>query len=327
MAEELASLLRSSGWRIFAASGKVSRPARILDMLGTAWWQRNRYQVAMVEVFSGRAWWWAWAVVCLLRLLNKPCVEVLHGGGLPRLADRRPGRVRRLLRSARAVATPSPYMARAMSAYGRTVEVIPNGLHLSRYPFVAVREPRPRLVWLRAFHAMYRPWAAVEVLAHLVPEFPAARLVMLGPDRGDGSLHRTRATARDLGVEHRVQFPGGVPKEYVPWELSQHDIFLNTTTVESFGISMMEAAALGLCIVSTNAGAIPTLWRDGEEVLLVQPEDPAAMAAAVRRVLTEPGLAERLSRTARLKAERFDWHRVFPQWERLLHQAIEGADT
>jgi glycosyltransferase involved in cell wall biosynthesis len=86
----------------------------------------------------------------------------------------------------------------------------------------------------------------------------------------------------------------------------------------------MEAAACGLCIVSTNVGELPLLWTNGDDALLVEPDDPKAMAAAVRRLLTESGLAERLSRNARAKAEQFDWSLILPQWERLLTEVVQG---
>jgi glycosyltransferase involved in cell wall biosynthesis len=89
----------------------------------------------------------------------------------------------------------------------------------------------------------------------------------------------------------------------------------------------MEAAACGLCIVSTNVGELPLLWQDGHDALLVQPDDSTAMAAAVRRILREPGLAERLSRNARAKAEQFDWAVILPQWERVLAEVARGAQS
>jgi glycosyltransferase involved in cell wall biosynthesis len=61
------------------------------------------------------------------------------------------------------------------------------------------------------------------------------------------------------------------------------------------------------------------------DALLVPPNDSKAMAGAVRRVLTEPGLAERLSRNARRKAEGFDWQAVLPQWESLFAEILEHA--
>ena len=82
--------------------------------------------------------------------------------------------------------------------------------------------------------------------------------------------------------------------------------------------------AAGLCIVSTNAGGIPYLLESGREALLTPVDDEAAMAAAVRRFLTEPELAGALSQQARRKAEQFDWSLVLPQWEPLLRAIAEG---
>jgi glycosyltransferase involved in cell wall biosynthesis len=107
--------------------------------------------------------------------------------------------------------------------------------------------------------------------------------------------------------------------------MSQGDIFLNTTNVDNTPVSVLEALACGLCVVSTDVGGIPYLLEHEEDALLVPPDDAEAMAAAVRRVLTEPGLAERLSRNARKKAEGFDWSVVLPQWERLLLEVLGHA--
>lgn len=76
--------------------------------------------------------------------------------------------------------------------------------------------------------------------------------------------------------------------------------------------------ALWFAVVSTDVGGIPYLLEHESDALLVPPNDPAAMAAAVRRILTEPELAAQLSRNARRKAEQFDWETILPRWEELL---------
>jgi glycosyltransferase involved in cell wall biosynthesis len=80
--------------------------------------------------------------------------------------------------------------------------------------------------------------------------------------------------------------------------------------------------ACGLGVVSTNVGGIPYLLNDEEDALLVPPSDPEAMAAAVRRILTEPGLAVRLSQNARHTVEHFDWSVVLLQWEALFSDVV-----
>jgi hypothetical protein len=78
-----------------------------------------------------------------------------------------------------------------------------------------------------------------------------------------------------------------------------------------------------LCIVSTNVGGVPYLLDDGNDALLVPPNDAGAMAQAVRRILARSDLAQHLSVQARRNAEQFNWTAVTPQWDRLLRSVAE----
>ena len=325
MAEELCARLRVRGWPVLTASSRAGRAARLADMLGTALLRARDYRLALVEVYSGPAFWWAEAVCGLLGALRKPYVLVLHGGGLPEFAQRHPGRVRRLLSGARGVVTPSRWVAASLGNLRPDIGYLPNAIDIGQYPFRLRARPSARLVWLRAFHLIYRPWVAVEALGRIRETHPATSMLMIGPNKFDGSLERTQARVHELHLEDAVAFAGGVPKADVPAWLNRADIFLNTTTLESFGVAALEAAACGLPVVTTNAGELPYLWRDGEDALLVPPDDPAAMAAAVLRLLNEPGLAERLSRNGRAKAEQLDWAIILPHWEALLNTVAQNG--
>lgn len=136
---------------------------------------------------------------------------------------------------------------------------------------------------------------------------------MYGPDK-DGSLGHTRRLAEELGVAESVRFPGVVPKERVGEALAGADVFLNTTHVDNTPVSVIEAMACGLCVVSTDAGGVPQLIRDGIHGLLVRPGDAEGMVDAVRRLLNDAELCFRLSTEARARAEEFTWERVLPQW-------------
>ena len=103
------------------------------------------------------------------------------------------------------------------------------------------------------------------------------------------------------------RFPGRVPKAEVPQWLDRGDVFLNTTNVDNTPVSVIEAMACGLPVVSTAVGGVPYLIEHGKDGLLVPPSDARAMADAVRRLLKDPDLAEALARAARLKVEAWDW--------------------
>lgn len=323
--EDLAEHLQDRGWTVVATSHRPGRIWRLVDKVLDTWKYRHSYDVAQVDVYSGPAFLWAEAVCAVLRHARKPYVLSLHGGNLPAFSRRWPGRVRRLLRSAAVVTTPSRYLLEHMRAFRADLRLLPNPLDIGRYPFRLRAHPRPRLVWLRAFHNIYNPTLAPQVLARLNGEFPDLHLTMVGPDKGDGSFQATHRTAKTLGVMEHIHFPGGVPKAEVPAWLDSGDIFINTTNIDNTPVSVMEAMACGMCIVSTDVGGIPYLLEHEQDALLVPAGNAEAMAEAVRRVLTEPGLAERLSQNARAKAEGFDWSVILPAWEQIFLEVLSLA--
>ncbi|MBA3465640.1 MAG: glycosyltransferase family 4 protein [Deltaproteobacteria bacterium] len=312
--EELATRLEGTGLRVTRTSPQVGRIPRLVDMLATALRRRADYDVAHVDVFSGAAFVWAELVCFELRRLRKPYVLTLHGGNLPGFAARWPTRVRHLLASAAVVTAPSRYLGEQMAAYRRDLVVLPNAIDLRAYKFQHRERPAPRLVWVRALHSIYNPVLAVDVLAQLVAHSPGATLVMVGPEKGDGSKQAVEDRARALGVSERVELVGGVARSEVAAHLARADILLNTTNVDNTPLSVLEALACGLVVVSTNAGGLPYLLSHQREALLVPRRDASAMTAAVRRVLEEPGLAGRLSRGGRALAEACDWSVVLDQW-------------
>ncbi len=325
VSEDLAEHLTRRGWRVTTASRHLGRWRRAFDMLWTTWRRRRNYRVAHIEVYGGWAFTWAEAVAWLLRWLGKPYLLTLHGGSLPDFAARWPGRVQRLLKPAALVTTPSGYLRERMAPLADRLCLIPNGIHLENYRYRQRTPIAPRLVWLRAFDHIYNPTLALEVMARLVKEFPAVSLVMIGPDKGDGSLELTRETARRLGLTGRLELPGRVAKTDLPRYLDANDIFLNTTSVDNFPVSVIEAMASGLGIISTRVGGIPHMLADRETALLVAPDDPEAMAAAVRELLDNPRLTARLSSQARRQAAEWDWEAIIDQWEARLQEVLAAT--
>lgn len=312
--EELAIQLRGAGWKVLTTSDRPRRVARLIDMLRTIWSQRQHYDVAQVDVYSGPAFLWAELACGLLNRLGKPFVLTLHGGNLPRFAKRWPGRVRRLLQQAAEVTVPSKFLLEHMQPYRSELRLLPNPLAANAYPFRLRSELQPRLVWLRAFCGIYNPTMVPRLLAQLRPEVPDIRMLMIGPDKGDGSLQETERLAAELGVTDGLQIIRGVPKNEVPHYLERGDIFVNTTNIDNTPVSVMEAMACGLCVVTTDVGGIPFLVQHERQALLSPPDAVAEMAANVRRLIGDPQLAERLSRDGRRLVETWDWSVILPQW-------------
>jgi glycosyltransferase involved in cell wall biosynthesis len=325
MSEELGLRLKADGWEVLVASDKRGRLSRLVDMTTTAWRKRSLYSVAHVDVYSGAAFVWAEAACWILRRAGKPYMLSLRGGALPAFARRSPHRMRLMLGSAAAVTAPSQYLFDQLRSYREDITLLPNALNIDAYEFKLRQKARPLLVWLRAFHETYNPSLAPRVVAELVSDFPEARLTMIGPDKRDGSFQAVNQAVADLGLDNRITLVNGVPKPEVANWMNRGDIFLNTTNVDNTPVSVLEAMACGLCVVSTSVGGIPYLLEDERDALLVPPGSPDAMARAVRRILNDPELAARLSYNAYLKARKFDWSVVLPKWEALLKAVAGGS--
>lgn len=314
--EVLAGLLMREGYAVRTASRRVNRWLRLADLaISPALW-RNRVDVLIVLVFSGAAFRLVEAASAAGAGVGFPLVFWLHGGNLVDFAHHHPARVDRVLRRGRAWVAPSGFLAEPFRRRGFDVRVIPNVVDLTEYPCRHRPAVAPRLLWMRTFHELYRPDLALRALALVRRSRPDASLTLAGQDKG--LLGETRRLATELGLDRAVRFAGFLDAAAKRREFAAHDIFLNTNRVDNAPVSVLEAAAFGLPVVSTNVGGIPHLLRPEQEALLVPEGDAEALAAAVCRLLEEPGLAARLSMAGREVAERSSWPRVRPLWEELL---------
>lgn len=321
-AEDLAPRLQAKGYRCTLSSPLANRYLRIIDILRTLVRTNREIDVVSLQTYSGLSFIVEDIVSWVVKRLQIPLVMVMHGGKLPELASSHPIWVKRVLNRANVLVTPSHYIQHALAPSGFPIQVIANGLEIENYSFRLRNNVAPRLVWLRALHQVYEPEMAVNALALLRVNFPDTTLLMVGPDKKDGSRERIEQIVAKCGVQNGMRWIGAVTKRDVPNYLNQGDIFLNTTRYESFGISVIEAAACGLPIVTTNAGELSYMWENDQDALLVNRSDAKGMAESVQRLLIEPGLAKKLSYNGRQKAERFDWSVILSEWDKLFRKVI-----
>lgn len=316
----LAHYLSGEGYRVFTASHKPAKVLRVIDTVQSLLRWGRSCDVLICLAFSGPAFGFADLAARFARWTQRPLILALHGGNLPVFADRHPRWVGRVLKEAAALVSPTPYLSRTFIERGFEVSVIPNVIEIDSYPFRARDPITPRIVWMRTFQDSYQPELALDVLHLVLDRQPDASLTMGGQDRG--LLGHTRAVANTKGLSNHVRFLGFMDAEAKVRQFSAHDIYLNTTRVDNAPVSLIEAGAFGLPIVSTDAGGIPDLVADGSSALLYAIDDVSGMAAGIRRLLTEPGLAARLSHNGRALAESCAWSNVRPLWDSLFERVM-----
>jgi glycosyltransferase involved in cell wall biosynthesis len=179
----------------------------------------------------------------------------------------------------------------------RTV-VIHNGVPS---PAVARRgersDGRARIITVGRLQAPKDPVTFVRALARLAPDSFTATLVGDGPDR-----EAVEAEVRRLGLAERVKLAGD--RRDVPELLAEGDVFVLSTASEGLPMSILEAMAAGLPVVASHVGGIPEVVEDGRTGLLVPPGDDRALAAAIGRLVADPGLQAELGRAGHDRARR-----------------------
>lgn len=148
------------------------------------------------------------------------------------------------------------------------------------------------------------------------------RIVGDGPQRAD-----LQALAQQLQILPRVDFTGAVPHEEVPAALHSIDIYAAPSRMdsESFGVAVVEASACALPVVVSDVGGLPEVVLNGLTGLVVPREDVPALHQALRRLVLDAGLRQRLGWAGRAHVEReFEWGHCVDLMERAYADAMVG---
>ena len=315
--ETLGLQLEKCGYKVLYAGTIKSQVFRLIQILYKTLTIGRRVDYILIDTYSTTAFWYAYLAGRLAKLIGTKYIPILHGGDLPKRLKRSNRACDKLFNNSYANVAVSGYLNHEFEKAGYRTVVIPNSIEISKYPFRLRDQPRPKLLWVRSFHRQYNPLMAADVLAGLLQIHPDAELCMVGPDK-DGSLGEFKDYIRQKGTEEHVKITGKLSKE--DWiSLSEnYDFFINTTNVDNTPVSVIEAMALGLGVISTNPDGIPYLLNDGWDSILVRPGDYSNMAKQISSIMNDPDLAKQLSSNARRKAETYDWGAIRENWIRLL---------
>ena len=165
-------------------------------------------------------------------------------------------------------------------------------------------EGPPRLLFVGRLEPRKGITTLLEAVPGLLARRPDLRVDLVGPDgppTADGATSRARFEAehREAPWRRRCQFHGAVDDETLGALYRRCTIFVAPSRYESFGLVHLEAMRLGRPVIGCHTAGTLEVVRDGETGLLVPPDDPAALAAAVDRLLDDPALRRQLGKRAR----------------------------
>ena len=184
----------------------------------------------------------------------------------------------------------------------------------------------PTILWLGKFRRYKCPHHAVLALRDVVRELPNARLILAGR-HDDRNYERTiEALVKRLGLERSVEFRFNISEEEKRSLLETCRVMVLPSSVEGFGVVVLEANACGVPVVASSGVPEGAVQHDFNG-LRYEFADLQALGEALGRVLRDDALRSRLSRNAFEFAQKFGWRGVGAQFERVVKQAaLRGTE-
>jgi glycosyltransferase involved in cell wall biosynthesis len=313
----LSKFLKKEDYYIKVVSSIKIQFFRLLSMLWSIIWYRNKITYVLIDTYSTKNFYYALMSSQLCRLFKLRYIPILHGGNLPRRLNNSAKLSRLIFSNSHQNITPSNYLKAEFKKRGFETVFIPNVLEIKNYTFLERKIDCPKLLYVRAFAKIYNPEMAIKVLNVLKETYPDALLCMIGPEK-DESFQSCKALVKLLNLENHVEFTGMLSKPQWHKRAEGYNIFINTANIDNMPISVMEAMALGLPVVSTNVGGIPLLINNKVDGLLVEKNNVDVMVSAIIEICKDDELAKNLAINARREVEQFDWNKVKHLWHKIL---------
>jgi len=299
---------------------------RLLPYLFHLWRAAGRADLLHVMANSGWSWHlFAAPAVWIAKLRGKAVVVNYRGGEADDFFTRAIAQVQPTLRRVDMIIVPSGFLEKVFANRNFITRIVPNIVDLSRFMPDHTRKRNlavPHIVVARNLEPLYDNTSALKAFRIVREAIPGARLTIAGsgPERV-----KLEAMAKQLGMADAVVFAGRLDNERMPELYREADIALNPSLADNMPISVLEALASGVPVVSTNVGGVPFLVEDGKTALLVPPKDPERMAEAMLRVLSDESLRERLVQSGLNHARRYSWDSVRNELFLAYQLALDGT--
>jgi glycosyltransferase involved in cell wall biosynthesis len=274
---------------------------------------RRLREVDVAHAFSASFWSFLLAptpAMAVARHYRKRIVLHYHSGGAEEHLRRWGPLVHPFLKWVDEIVVPSEYLKEVFARHGHRTRVIRNIVDTERFAYRERPVLKPRFLSARNLEPHYRVDVTIRAFSQLKKRYPEATLTVAGSGSEE---RRLRGLTETLGVGG-VRFIGAIDPLQMPALYEEAGILLNASVVDNQPVSVLEAFAAGLPVVSTATGDLANIIRHRTTGLLVPPADPDAMANAAAYFLGNPDRARMITRSARREAEKYRWESVRNSW-------------
>ncbi|MDH6230493.1 glycosyltransferase involved in cell wall biosynthesis [Mesorhizobium soli] len=252
----------------------------------------RRYDVVHLNAATNASAWRKWAMQWLARVAGVATVVHFHGSAFPKPGDRKPGWVpvlRRVFERARAIVVLGDYwrdfVARFYEMPPERFDVVANGVADFAPDAPQAREEGAAVQLLFAGNLTDAKGAGVlfRALAQLPAHLPRWRAVFAGT----GDVAGFRERAEQSGLSGQVEFTGWVARDAILPLYRQADIVVLPSRNEVLPVCLLEGACAGAALVATPVGSVPDVLSDGQNGLIITPDDPESVAHALAQLIAD----------------------------------------
>jgi glycosyltransferase involved in cell wall biosynthesis len=316
-------LKKDKYFQLWCSSSEQNKIFKFFDYISIFLKHGKSASVSIVDINSGRQFLWAIQNVLLSKLFGLRILAVIHGGGFIEMHKKHSRLVNILLQLTDVISSPSKIISEYINKnFTKRCHELPNGIDCKQYAITRERHT-PDFLYVRGYHDIYNPMMALKAFRIISNEIPHARLNMYGVIGSQSCYIECSNYIQKNSLSRNVQIHGPIDKILMPNIMKKSSFLLNTTNYESFGISLMEAAAASMCSISTSVGEIPLLWEDGKNISLVERNDHNAMAALAIALFNNQDSASEMAFKAKKKAKNYDWTFVLSRYKKLIEKTNE----
>ncbi|HEX3248833.1 MAG TPA: glycosyltransferase family 4 protein [Pyrinomonadaceae bacterium] len=214
------------------------------------------------------------------------------------------------IKLADALVVQSEYLVEVFAQFGLKAHAIYNIIDPGKFRFRERVPLRPVFLSNRNLESHYGVDRVLRAFAIIQAKVPEASLKVVGDGSQRGSLE---ALASDLGLQN-ITFTGQVDPNSIADVYDAADIYLNGSEIDNQPLSLLEAFACGLPIVTTDAGGIPYVVSDGKTGMVVPRGDYQQMADRALRLLNDSALTKTIVEQGRQECRKYAWESVRDQW-------------
>ncbi len=306
------------------------RGVRALLRLPPYLWQlyRSIRSADVVHLLANSGWSWhlyAAPAIWLAHFLGTPLILNYHGGDAEKFFTRSWRWIQPSVARVSNIIVPSRFLEEIFARHGITAIVVHNCIDTELFsPSRPASDfnDAPRILISRNLEKIYGIDLAIAALPKIIETFANAQLIIAG---SGPELPHLQQQVEQLGLAAHVEFTGRLSRSQIAERYRNSHLLLNPSRVDNAPISITEALACALPVVSSRAGGVPRLVEHGKQALLVEVESPSALASGVLQLLSDPALMQQLATQGLLYADLFRWQQIRQQLFSLYRQAQDKS--